>query len=194
MRLPHMAGEVRPLWTSTGSQIGSVAAVRMAAMGEGETPASAGDAYVATLFDQHADDFEDILVRQLGYGVPGLIAERLAAVAPGPYERALDLGCGTGLSGMTLGDICDHATGVDISENMVDKSDERAVYDALFVNEVVHFLEEWEKAEGDDYVPFDLIVATDVLPYIGALEPLFAGVAANTNAGGYVDELNASGL
>ena len=50
----------------------------MAAMGEGETPASAGDAYVATLFDQHADDFEDILVRQLGYGVINRRMQRLS--------------------------------------------------------------------------------------------------------------------
>lgn len=159
------------------------ASVRLASMGLGVAPAKAPDAYVATLFDQHAEVFDDILTGDLGYAVPMQLAEILHRDPDLHFARMLDLGCGTGLSGMTLGDICDHAMGVDISENMVDKSDERAVYDALFVNEAVHFLEEWEKAEGDDYAPFDLIVATDVLPYIGALESLFAGVAANTHPG-----------
>lgn len=159
------------------------ASVRLASMGLGDAPDKAPDAYVATLFDQHAEVFDDILTGDLGYAVPMQLAEILHGDPERHFARMLDLGCGTGLSGMTLGDLCDHATGVDISENMVDMADERAVYDALFVNEAVHFLEEWQKAEGEDYAPFDLIVATDVLPYIGALEPLFAGVAANTNPG-----------
>lgn len=159
------------------------ASVRLAAMGLGDAPAKAPDAYVATLFDQHAEVFDDILTGDLGYAVPMQLAGILHRDPDVQFDRMLDLGCGTGLSGMTLGDICEHATGVDISEKMIDMADERAVYDALFVNEAVHFLEEWEKAEGEDYAPFDLVVATDVLPYIGALEPLFAGVAANTAPG-----------
>jgi len=163
------------------------ASVRLASMELGDAPQKAPDAYVATLFDQHAEDFDDILTGQLGYAVPMQLADILAADPDARFVRMLDLGCGTGLSGMTLGPLCKHATGVDISEKMVDQADERAVYDALFVNEAVHFLEEWQKAREqagtDDYAPFDLIVATDVLPYMGALEPLFAGVAANTNPG-----------
>jgi predicted TPR repeat methyltransferase len=163
------------------------ASVRLASLGLGDAPDKAPDAYVATLFDQHADVFDDILTGDLGYAVPMQLAEILSTDPNAHFARMLDLGCGTGLSGMTLGPICEHATGVDISEKMVDQADERAVYDALFVNEAVHFLEEWQKAraenEGGEYAPFDLVVATDVLPYIGALEPLFAGVAANTNPG-----------
>lgn len=37
------------------------AAVRLASMGRGEAPPKAPDAYVETLFDQHAESFEDIL-------------------------------------------------------------------------------------------------------------------------------------
>ncbi|MCI5073764.1 methyltransferase domain-containing protein [Oricola sp.] len=163
------------------------ASVRLAAMGLGDAPDKAPDAYVATLFDQHAEVFDDILTGDLGYAVPMQLAGIFGQEPDLHFARMLDLGCGTGLSGMTLGPFCEHATGVDISENMVDMADERAVYDALFVNEAVHFLEEWEKArstdDGADYAPFDLVVATDVLPYVGALEPLFAGVAANTGPG-----------
>ena len=155
------------------------ASIRLAALGLGKAPDKAPDAYVATLFDQHADDFDDILTGNLEYAVPMQAAQLLEAKAPGPYKKMLDLGCGTGLSGMMLQGICDVAIGVDISENMIDKSDERACYDALYINEAVHFLQEWAKGKGPDYQPFDLIVATDVLPYIGALEPLFDGIKQN---------------
>lgn len=158
------------------------AAMRLASMGMGDAPEKAADAYVATLFDQHAEDFDDILTGALGYAVPMQAAEWLKATRPGPYDRLLDLGCGTGLSGMMLMELCAHATGVDIAEQMVEKADERAAYDALYVNEAVHFLDEWAKSDDPDHQPFDLIVATDVLPYIGALEPLFDGIAANATA------------
>lgn len=166
------------------------ASVRLASMRLGEAPAKAPDAYVATLFDQHAEVFDDILTGQLGYAVPMQLAEIFSAAPNARFARMLDLGCGTGLSGMTLGPLCEHTTGVDISEKMVDQADERAVYDELYVNEAVHFLEEWRRAREQagsdgDYAEFDLVVATDVLPYLGALEPLFAGIAANTMPGAY---------
>ncbi len=155
------------------------AAVRIAAMGLGDPPATAGAAYVATLFDQHADDFEDILVRQLGYDVPAMIAERLAAVAPGPYTRALDLGCGTGLAGEAIRDRVEELIGVDLSEGMIETCFDKQVYDHLYIGEAVEFLEEFEET-----VPFDLILAADVLPYLGDLSPLFSQIAARMLPGG----------
>lgn len=155
------------------------AALRLASMGRGDVPQKAPDAYVATLFDQHADDFDAILTGALGYAVPMQIADWLTKNRPGPYQRLLDLGCGTGLCGMMLMDLCTHATGVDISDKMVEQSDERAAYDALFINEGVHFLREWARLRDADHQPFDLIVAADMLPYLGALDALFDAIAAN---------------
>lgn len=160
------------------------ASVRLASLGQGETPHKAPDAYVATLFDQIADDFDDILTGQLGYAVPMMLAEWIAKHAPGPHERMVDLGCGTGLSGMTLMPFCTHATGVDLSERMVELADERAAYDELFVNEAVHFLQEYSRSDDPAHKPFDLLVATDVLPYLGDLEPLFKGLRDNMAPGG----------
>ncbi|MDA5635846.1 MULTISPECIES: class I SAM-dependent DNA methyltransferase [Rhizobium/Agrobacterium group] len=154
------------------------AAVRIAAMGRGETPPKAPDAYVETLFDQHAEAFEDILVEQLGYAVPMMVRQRLQTLNLGPFKRLLDLGCGTGLTGEALRDMAEDITGIDISENMVEIAHEKDLYETLYVAEVEDFLED------NDDEPFDIITATDVLPYLGALEPMFFGAAENLNAGG----------
>ncbi len=53
------------------------AAVRLASMGRGAVPLKAPDAYVSTLFDQHAEMFDTILVDQLGYDVPLQLREML---------------------------------------------------------------------------------------------------------------------
>lgn len=153
------------------------ASVRLAALGRGDAPDRAPPAYVATLFDQHAEEFDEILVEQLGYAIPLELRERLRAVAPGPYARLLDLGCGTGLAGMALADITAHRTGVDLAEAIVAQADAREVYDALFVGDAVAFLEQSDEA-------WDLIVATDVLPYLGDAGPLFRAARARSVAGG----------
>ncbi len=154
------------------------AAVRIAAMGRGETPPKAPDAYVETLFDQQAEAFEDILLEQLGYAVPMIVRQRLQALELGAFKRMLDLGCGTGLTGEALRDMAADITGIDLSENMVEIAHEKDLYETLYVAEVEDFLED------NDDEPFDLITATDVLPYLGALEPLFFGAAENMVEGG----------
>lgn len=154
------------------------AAVRLAALGRGATPPKAPEAYVETLFDQHANSFEDILVGQLGYGVPGLMAERLTALGLGPFARMLDLGCGTGLAAEALATQAKEIVGIDIAENMVEIADEKEIYESLYVAEAEDFLAD------NDEAPFDLITAADVLPYLGALNALFTGAAANMSKGG----------
>ncbi|MFN3719315.1 MAG: methyltransferase domain-containing protein [Rhizobium rhizophilum] len=154
------------------------ASVRIAALGRGEAPPKAPDAYVETLFDQHADAFEDILVEQLGYTVPMMVRQRLQALNLGPFKRLLDLGCGTGLTGGTLRDMVDDMTGIDISEKMVEIAHEKDLYETLYVAELEDYLED------NDDEGFDLVTATDVLPYLGALEPLFFGTAENIADGG----------
>ncbi len=154
------------------------ASVRIAALGRGEAPPKAPDAYVETLFDQHADAFEDILVEQLGYTVPMMVRQRLQALNLGQFKRLLDLGCGTGLTGGALRDLVDDMTGIDISEKMVELAHEKDLYETLYVAELEDFLED------NDDEAFDLITATDVLPYLGALEPLFFGAAENMVTGG----------
>lgn len=156
------------------------AAVRLAAIGEAPPPDKAPDAYVATLFDQNADQFDSMLVDDLGYSVPLQLREVLLAQAPGPYARLLDLGCGTGLCGEALADISGYRIGVDLSEGMLDIAEEKDVYDGLYVAEACDFLTE------SDEERFDLIVATDVLPYIGDVTPFLTGAKRLLAAGGLI--------
>ena len=153
-------------------------AVRLAGLGKGAVPDRAPPAYVATLFDQHAEVFDAMLVDDLGYAVPMMLREQIDRIGLGPFPRMLDLGCGTGLSGESLADRAGHITGVDLSEGMVEIADEKEVYDALFLGDAEGFLAETEGPA------WDLIVATDVLPYLGDLAGLVSGCARWLRPGG----------
>lgn len=157
------------------------AAVRLASLGAAPPPGRAPEAYVRMLFDQHAERFDDTLVERLGYRVPWLMRGLVEREAPGWRGRLLDLGCGTGLVGLAFADLASHATGVDLAEAMLGICDDRGVYDELYAAEAVAFL---EAAGEDGDPPWDLAAAADMLPYLGDLEPLFAGVAASLAPGG----------
>lgn len=144
----------------------------------GETPQKAPNAYVATLFDQNAEMFDSILVDELGYAVPMMIATAMEKLELGPFETWLDLGCGTGLCAIALEDVTTARTGVDLAPTMIEIADELDLYQDLYVGEVVAFLQSGE-ARG----PYKLITAADVLPYLGGLDPLFTALAAHAEQG-----------
>ncbi len=156
------------------------AAVRLAAMGLGDSPDGAPPAYVETLFDQHAAVFDNMLVEQLGYAVPLLVGDKLRAILDGRVVgRILDLGCGTGLSGEALRPLAREIVGVDISQGMLEIADEKDVYDELFVADVVGFLEADAEDDPEGKGPlWDVIVGTDLLPYMGDLAPLMNAASA----------------
>ncbi|MBO6673854.1 MAG: methyltransferase domain-containing protein [Rhizobiales bacterium] len=144
----------------------------------GEHPAKAPNAYVAALFDQTADRFDSILVDELGYNVPLLIADGLKTLDLGPFAKWLDLGCGTGLCAMALEDVTETRIGVDLAPTMIEIAAELEIYQDLYVGEAVAFLRS-EEATG----PYTLITAADVLPYLGDLDPLFTALGDVTESG-----------
>lgn len=159
--------------------------IRLAAMGAATSPVKMPDAYVATLFDQHADVFDEILVDELGYCVPLLLRDLLNRLNLSSFDRLLDLGCGTGLTGMALLDCTSHRTGVDLSEKIVELAFDREVYDDLYVGEAVEFLRDFEDEDGQRPA-WDLITATDVFPYLGAVEPFLNGAVMRLSPGGHL--------
>lgn len=162
-------------------------AIRLAALGAVPTPERASPSYVATLFDQHADVFDHMLVEELGYDAPMQLREALIRCAtaalggPPRFQRLLDLGCGTGLCAEALDDHVAAADGVDLSEEMIAVADEKDVYEALYIGDAAAFL---ETAPAD--ARWDLIVATDVLPYLGDLAPLLTAAAARLSPQGWL--------
>ena len=127
---------------------------------------------------------------------------------PPRWRRAADLGCGTGLMGPLLRPACGCLVGVDLSAGMVAKARARGCYDRTDVGELVAWLRDeaataaaatgasgrqggskpgdGASAESSsngagpssDGGGYDLLVAADVLVYIGDLRPLMAAAAA----------------
>lgn len=148
----------------------------IAALTGRDVPADAPPEHVAAVFDEMAERFDRHLVDKLNYHVP----EKLTALLL--HQRAAlgavaDLGCGTGLCGPLVKPYAKHLVGVDLSPAMVAKAQSRGHYDELHVGEMVAFLQARPAA-------FDVILAADVLVYVGDLEPLFAAVRRALRPGG----------
>ncbi|UYO00964.1 MAG: methyltransferase [Devosia sp.] len=148
-------------------------------------PAGEGTAvgYVEALFDQYAPQFEQALVGKLGYRVPelldGLVAAEMNRLGLARFERALDLGCGTGLMGERLRAKVDFLEGVDISAAMIAETARKKLYDGLHKGELVATLNA-RRADAD------LVTAADVLIYCGALQPVLTALVPALRAGGLV--------
>lgn len=156
-------------------------ALHMLAAIEGRTTKGAPEAYVRGLFDDYAGRFEKHLVGDLGYSIPTLMRSWLDGECPGPgatLDKALDLGCGTGLAGVALRQKIGWLQGVDLSPKMLGEARQKAVYDELTEAEALTFLIATPTAS------WDLIVAADVLIYVGDLERLIPEVGRGLKPGG----------
>lgn len=128
--------------------------------------------YVREIFDQYSDRFEENLVKDLEYNTFCILRQAIEGLSKKKslYEHGLDLGCGTGLAGETFHPICSKLTGVDLSQNMLDKAAQKQLYSYLHCSDIIEFLEHTDHN-------YDLIIAADLLPYIGTLKPLFSAVS-----------------
>lgn len=149
----------------------------LAAVRAGDTPGAPPRAYVETLFDQYAADFDQHLVRTLGYRGHERLIDELVQLGPRAYASALDLGCGTGLCGPLLRRIAARVDGVDLSAAMLEKARALGVYTRLVHADVAEYV-----AGSDER--HDLVVAADVFIYVGRLEAVFEGVARVLERGG----------
>ena len=135
--------------------------------------------YVKNLFDDYAERFNDSLIKQLGYKLPFLMKELILKLDSKrkTFEKVIDLGCGTGITGKELRDISNNLTGIDISSNMIAKTRELDVYDRLIVGDIVDILNSSKEK-------YDLFIALDVFIYIGELTKIFKTVrqCCNKNA------------
>ncbi len=163
------------------------ASLKLAVLGAAEPPAHPPGRYVEALFDSYADHFDAALTERLDYNAPARLAGLLARAAD-PDQRfrlCVDLGCGTGLSGEAFCGRVDRLEGFDLSLNMLAKAEEKAVYDHLTQADLLLSPRESGLfSEGFARERADLVVAADVLMYLGALESLMANVDALIAQGG----------
>lgn len=157
------------------------AAVHLVRLTGEATPMPAG--YVRALFDQYAKHYDLSLLEGLGYRGPKLLFDAVMAACAAlgrqsHFDRALDLGCGTGLASETFARRVDSLVGVDLSAAMIEQARRTGRYDYLHVSDVSDFLAH----QGDRCA--DLVIAGDSLPYCSDLKPLFRTVARVLDDGG----------
>ena len=133
-------------------------------------------AYVESLFDDYAPDFQHHLLQDLKYQAHSTLLAPLLAEGR-RWSLALDLGCGSGLCGQLLAPVCDAVDGVDVSRVMVEQAAASGHYRRVDHAELLPFL-----ATGDGLA--DLIVAADVFIYVGALDTVVPAAARRLAPGG----------
>jgi predicted TPR repeat methyltransferase len=123
--------------------------------------------YVQSLFDAYADHYESHLLQALDYHVPDLLENALSKFTSKSQSLdTLDLGCGTGLCGIKVKPYAKSLIGVDLSPNMLAVAAQKQIYNELITKDLSIFL-------GEKTKQFDLIIAADVLVYMGDFSMLF---------------------
>jgi predicted TPR repeat methyltransferase len=153
------------------------ARAKLAQLGAASATEELAPAYVERLFDQYAARFEHSVIAGLRYTGPRQLRDAITDRWPGRrFPRALDLGCGTGLMGEAVRDLAARLDGIDLSANMLAQARKKGLYDSLARLDVLAALRARE--------PYDLILAADVLVYLGDLAPVVMAAAAALTTGG----------
>jgi len=145
---------------------------------EGASTAQAPPAYVRATFDSFAQQFDRHLVDTLDYHIPEMISSALRKLSPPAQMDILDLGCGTGLCGDCLRDLARRLVGVDLSPKMLEVARGRGCYQELACAEIGQYLPSQARSS------FDLVIAADVLIYIGDIGQVMRESARVLRPGG----------
>jgi predicted TPR repeat methyltransferase len=140
-------------------------------------PARAPADHVTGLFDSYAGFFDKDLVERLGYRGPALLKTALEPSPPPRSLAVLDLGCGTGLCGVEFREWAQRLVGVDLSPKMLARARQRKIYDELIQSDLLALNRYPEEC-------YDLVLAGDVLIYLGELEALMQAVSRTLRPGG----------
>ncbi len=124
--------------------------------------------YVEGIFDSYSSHYDESLSQKLAYRLPKTARQHFDAIFKIEPDslNTLDLGCGTGLSGMAFVDVSSKLTGIDLSRNMIERAKQKKIYNNLFVNEIETYLDSCSDS-------YDLVLAFDIFPYIGKLSSTF---------------------
>ena len=144
----------------------------------GKTTTSAPKKYIENLFDGYSKKFEQSLVGNLEYKIPKLLTDIIVKEhGSGSLGSALDLGCGTGLTGLEIKDFCSNLEGVDLSKKMLELANAKNVYNKLVHTDILDYLANTDLC-------FDYFIATDVLIYVGDLTEFFRLIKSRNKQNG----------
>jgi predicted TPR repeat methyltransferase len=134
--------------------------------------------FAQTVFDGYASVFEKHIVETLQYTLPIRVLETLKELCGDDFhfDSVVDLGCGTGLTVEALRGATNLLTGIDISEKMIAVARSKGCFDQLYCGDLVTTLNAGESR-------YDLFVATDVLVYLGEMDPLMPAILSHAAPG-----------
>lgn len=133
--------------------------------------------YVHALFENYASHYNFHMQKTLNYQAPLYLQSYLKTQAQ-DFNRALDLGCGTGLVGKYLKPFSKHLIGVDISRAMLNEAQKTSFYDNLIHQDALVFLIH-------NHDSFDLILALEFISYIQSPHHLFQAISQRLSAQGH---------
>lgn len=135
--------------------------------------------YIRSLFDAYADHYESHLLEALDYKIPQIFYNMMQPLIKNSRRDILDLGCGTGLCGVPFKPYANSLTGVDLSAKMLEQAQNKNIYTHLHLADLTDYL-------ANKINQFDIILAGDVLVYIGDLAAFFMGITQALRPNGYV--------
>lgn len=148
------------------------------ALNDETPPERASDHAIQHIYKNFAASYESRMLDDLKYAGPQRMIEAVDSVIGDKGGMTmLDLGCGSGLTGVTFRPRAAHLTGIDLSPEMVELARARNLYDSLEVAEVTSWL------NGSDTL-FDMIVSTDVIIYFGDLTGIITAAARRLKPSG----------
>ncbi|MBF0225237.1 MAG: tetratricopeptide repeat protein [Desulfobacterales bacterium] len=144
---------------------------------QGNTTEIAPKQYVKSLFDMYSKKFDQHLLEILEYRTPQIILKTIEPFIDNggqtnalPFQNTLDLGCGTGLSGLIFKDLTERLTGIDISGKMINEAKKKNVYDKIYVTDIIEYLKSTDEK-------YDCFIASDVFVYFGDMLPVFNSIS-----------------
>ena len=152
----------------------------LVALRDEPAPPRVPDACIRQLYERFSAFYESNMCDELGYQAPQQLREVIQQVIGSKRGLSvLDLGCGTGLAGVSLRPLAAHLIGVDLSGEMLAQARSRHIYDELHVGELTEWLSRGRQK-------FDLIVACDTFIYFGDLRQVIGPAAARLHPGGVI--------
>lgn len=101
------------------------------------------------------------------------------------FDILVDLGCGSGQSGVQFRQCVGHLTGLDLNPEMAKEARDRGCYDRIVVGDaecILHkdeygvYMGSWEHDDYEGSWEYDFVFACDLFAYIGDLSNIFSTV------------------